>query len=151
MTQKELSLRRRFLLILITCAVLPLVIVSLVAYRGLMTYDITVQKHLTKTNRILDQGTQESWTELQNELSIMEQKLLNLFHQTQKILILASVLSIAIIAVIGAFLARALAGETENADAPETDHSVTDDLSNQLEEMRKKLGNLIGDKKPDDS
>ena len=151
MMQREMSLRRRFLLILVACAVLPLVIVSMVSYRGLMTYDMTVQKHITKTKQILDQASRKDRMELKAELSAMEQKLLNLSHRTRTILILSSVLSIAVIVVVGAFLAKSIAGEKEISDAEEPDHKATADLSDQLEEMRKKLGNLISDENLDDS
>ena len=150
MMQREMSLRRRFLLILIACVVLPLVIVSMVAYRGLMTYDMTMQKHLTRTNVLLDR-TSEKTLEAQKELSIMEENLRNLSQQTRRMLIFSSVLSIIIIVAVGAFLAKNIAAEMDSASkAVETDHTAATDLSDQLEEMRKKLGNLIDDKDPDD-
>ncbi len=142
---KELSLQRRFLLGIVTCAVLPLVIVSLVSYRGLMTSDVTLRKHLSNAQILVESAPEERLHILSDEFARMEKEMVAVSLQTKKLIIISSVLSFIVIVAVGVFLSRSLAENKKASGMEKADRPVTMDLEDHLEEMRKKLGNLIND------
>ena len=149
MNSNGMSLRRRFLLGVVACAVLPLVIVSMVAYRSSMTHDLVVQKHLSSAKELLDQAPQGSRAEVTEQLAAMEKELVRLSLQTRQSIIISSVLSLIIIAALGAIIARSIAS-SKAASAEQLDKAAGTDLEDQFEEMRKKLGDLLDDSKQND-
>ena len=151
MNSNRMSLRWRFLLGVVACAVLPLVIVSMVAYRGLINYDTTIQEHLNGAKELLNQAPQGSEAGLIEEFATMEKELVALSLQNKQAIIISSVLSIILIAAIGAILARSITSGQQPPATEKAHEPAANDLEDQFEEMRKKLGNLLDDSREDES
>jgi hypothetical protein len=151
MSSNGMSLRQRFLLGVVACAVLPLIIVSMVAYRGLMTNDVTIQEHLNSAKKLLDQAPQGSEPGLTEEFAAMEKELVALSLKNRRSIIISSVLSIIVIAALGAILARSVTSGKQSPHTEKSPHPPNTELEDQFEEMRKKLGDLLDDSKQNGS
>jgi len=149
MNTNGMSGRYRFLLVVVACAVLPLVIVSVIAFHGLMSYNMTAQMYLNDAQELFEDPSRTD-ASLSATLANMERELVSLSRSIRKLIIVSSLISLLVIVVVCMLLARTIKEvniQEEYRAAESSAEDTSSEFEAHLKKMSEKLGNLVDENK----